>query len=117
MMTFLTGRMVSRRSVLGLGLAALLILSGGPALAQSLNDLRASGAVGEAFDGYARARDGAYRSLVQQTNAKRRAIYEKRANSQGVDAAQVGRVYAQQIMSKAPPGTWFLSESGSWSQK
>ena len=87
--------------------------------AQSLNALRASGAVGEGYDGFARVRKagGGARSVVDAVNAKRRAIYAERAKEQGTTADQVGRVYARQILTKAPAGTWFLKESGEWVRK
>ena len=87
--------------------------------AQSLNELRASGAVGEGYDGFARVRKagGGARSVVDAVNAKRRAIYAERAKEQGTTADQVGRVYARQILGKAPAGTWFLKESGKWVRK
>ncbi len=87
--------------------------------AQSLNALRASGAVGEGYDGLARVRraGGGARSVVDAVNAKRRAIYAERAKEQGTTADQVGRVYARQILAKAPAETWFLKESGQWVRK
>ncbi len=91
----------------------------GASQAQSLDAVRASGAVGEQFDGYATVRDAGadVKALVDTVNAKRRGIYEQRAAEQGVSADQVGRVYAEKIMQKAPAGTWFRDESGNWSQK
>ncbi len=96
--------------------AALFPVAAG---AQSLNALRASGAVGEGYDGYARVRKagGGAQSVVDAVNAKRRAIYGGRAKEQGTAADQVGRVYARQILAKAPAGTWFLKESGKWVRK
>lgn len=96
--------------------AALFPVAAG---AQSLNALRASGAVGEGYDGFARVRKagGGARSVVDAVNAKRRAIYAERAKEQGTTADQVGRVYARQILGKAPAGTWFLKESGEWVRK
>lgn len=85
--------------------------------ADQLNDLRLSGAVGEAFDGYARARKESAKDFVISVNKQRRSIYVKRAKKQGVSAGQVGRVYAGQIAKKAPAGTWFLREDGEWEQK
>ncbi len=87
------------------------------ASAQSLNDLRLSGQVGEGFDGYARARDNSVKSVVDGVNQKRRAIYQERAQQQGIPADQVGQVYAEKIKAKAPAGTWLLSPNGSWRQK
>ena len=96
--------------------AALFPVAAG---AQSLNELRASGAVGEGYDGLARVRKagGGAQSVVDAVNAKRRAIYAERAKEQGTTADQVGRVYARQILTKAPAGTWFLKESEEWVRK
>ncbi len=112
-----------RRRFLTLLLAASVSLAGGllavPAHAQSLDQLRVSGAIGEGYDGYARVRQpgGNATAVVEAVNAKRRAIYAKRAGEQSTTAGEVGRVYARQILAKAPPGTWFLMESGQWVRK
>ena len=101
-----------------LAIATLVLgLSGPPALAQSLDQLRASGAVGERFDGYAQALQSGAAGTVDQVNAKRRQIYAERAASEGASPGQIGRVYAQQIFAKAPPGTRFLQENGAWITK
>ena len=92
-------------------------LSGPPALAQSLDQLRASGAVGERFDGYAQALQSSAGGTVDQVNAKRRQIYADRAASEGVSTDQIGRVYAKQIFAKALPGTKFLQQNGAWITK
>ena len=109
--TFLLGAFLSFAIVSGLPLFS------GTAWANQLDDLRASGAVGEAFDGFARARDGSAQAFVDNLNEQRREIYVKRAKSQNVSVDQVGRVYAAQILSKAPKGTWILGENGKWTQK
>ncbi len=99
--------------------AAVLVLglSAPPALAQSLNELHASGAVGERYDGYAQALQSSAAGVVQQVNAKRRQIYQQTADKEGASVDQIGRVYARQIFAKAPPGTKFLQENGSWIAK
>lgn len=99
------------------GLLLVFALGSAPALAQDLNALRASGAVGERFDGYAQARDASAADAVRSINAKRQQIYKQRAAEQGVSADQVGRIYAKQIMQDAPAGTYFLSETNQWVQK
>lgn len=98
--------------------AASLAFGAAPAVAQSLDDLRGSGAVGERFDGLLVARDGstATRQFVETVNAQRLAIYRDRAAAQGVSPEQVGRVYAQQIRQAAPRGTWFLEANGNWTR-
>jgi len=110
-----------RRTLFRLTFLAVAVLtlglSGLPALAQSLDHLRASGAVGERFDGYAQALQSSAAGTVNQVNAKRSQIYADRAASEGVSPDQIGRVYAKQIFSKSPPGTKFLQENGAWITK
>ena len=106
---------------IAIALLAALLLAGfaspAPASAQSLKELRAQGIVGEAYDGYVRGRTDRGKAAAVALNAKRRAIYAKRAGEQGTTPEQVGRVYANQIISGAPGGTWFLQETGNWVQK
>ena len=110
-------RALGRRSVLAvLAIIALGIATPSPVNAQSLNDLRASGAIGERYDGYVEARDPSARSFANQVNAKRRQEYESVAAKQGVSPDQVGRVFAGKIMSRVPRGTWFLTEQNRWVQ-
>ena len=110
----------SRLSGLILVLGLLLAFNAPAAMAQSLDALRASGAIGERYDGLVVVRDpgaAGAQSVANEVNAKRRSLYEQRAASQGVKPEDVGRVYASQIMQKAPGGTWFLGENGTWRQK
>lgn len=103
-------------------IAAALLLAPAvlqPAAADQLDDLRAQGQIGERFDGYAEARDGASeaaRGLVEKVNAQRREIYEKQAKKQNISVDQVGRVYAERIIGKLPGGAWIRTETG-WRQK
>ena len=110
---------VSRRSVLTSPLA--LIAAGAAAQDRVLDEPRRSGAVGERYDGYAAVRDSAQAArlapIVDQVNAERRMIYAQRAAAERVPIEQIGRVYAAEILKSAPPGTWFLQESGRWVQK
>ena len=88
------------------------------AWAQSLESLRASGALGERYDGLVAVRQASAEAnrIAAEVNAQRQAIYRQRAAEQGVPWDQVGRVYARQIFGQAPKGTWFLTEQG-WVQK
>jgi len=111
-----SGRLTALLAVLTI--CALAVLTVPPlASAASLDDLRASGAVGERYDGLAVARDAAAAKQVEEINAKRLKIYREKAAAEGVSADQVGRVYAKEIVGKATKGTWFLREDGSWVQK
>ena len=112
--------MLRRNFARAMVLAATILvlgLSGPPVLAQSLDQLRASGAVGERYDGYAQALQSGAAGVVQQVNAKRRQIYQQTADKEGASIDQIGRIYARQIFAKAPPGTKFLQENGSWIAK
>lgn len=110
---------VSRRSILTISLA--LIAVGAAAQDRVLDEPRRSGAVGERYDGYAVVRDRTQAArlapIVDKVNAERRAVYSQRATAERVPVEQIGRVYAAEILKSAPPGTWFLEESGRWVQK
>ncbi len=105
---------------LALLLGLLLSIAAPPAFAQSLDELRRSGALGERHDGLVEVRDPGNTSakrVAQEVNAKRQNIYEERAAAQGVSAGEVGKVYASKIMQEAPKGTWFRHADGKWRQK
>jgi len=106
-------------SLLSLFMAAALALPllATPASAQSLDDLRAAGKIGERYDGLAVARDGDFADMVKEINAKRLEIYKKEAAKQGVGLEQVGKVYAAKIIKQSPEKTWFLTADGDWLQK
>jgi len=122
-------RLINRRTGLAAGLRVLVVaamMMGGltagspPALAQSLDAARASGMLGERFDGFAVARDNAtpaVRQMVDSVNSQRRKIYAQRAAELKSSPAEVGKFYAGQIVAQAPSGTWFLQESGGWTRK
>lgn len=112
--------LMGRRAAL-LSLAALTVLTIGgfdnAAIAASLDELRKQGAIGERFDGLAVARDASAKKVVKDVNAKRSAIYKRESKKTGADVTAVGKIYAKQIMKKAPSGTWFLNEKEKWVQK
>lgn len=103
-------------SLLALATVALPLLAG-PAAAQSLDELRAAGKIGERYDGLAVARDPALADMVKDINAKRREIYAQQAQKQGVSVEQVGMVYASELLEKLPAGTWFLTPDNEWRRK
>ncbi len=88
-----------------------------PADAQDLDDLRRQGAVGERYDGMAVARDPSAAAFVDDVNRQRKEVYAQRAQAQGVETDVVGQIFAQEIMAKAPQGTWFLNQDNQWVQK
>jgi len=106
-----------------LALVSAAALPGAASLAQDrpLDAPRAAGLVAERYDGYAVVRESGapadVQALVDQVNAERRALYQERAAVEGAPVEEVGKVYARQIMTAAPAGTWFLGEDGNWVQK
>ncbi len=113
--------MIRLGALLPLALAALALPA--EAVAQSarpLDEPRAAGQVGERYDGYAVTRGNVppdIAALVAKVNAERKALYAQRAAADHVPVEAVGRIYAAEIIKSAPPGTWFLSESGQWTRK
>jgi uncharacterized protein YdbL (DUF1318 family) len=103
-------------------LLAMLAVVAAPqaARADQLDDLRAAGVLGEANTGYVVVRGGGganAQAVADKVNSQRRAIYQKRANEEGVPVDQVGKLYLPLILKKAPPGTWYQDASGQWRQK
>jgi hypothetical protein len=114
--------MPSRRSFLALAAALWPALAlPGPAAAASLDQYRARGVIAERFDGYVEIRvsdpPAEAKRIVGQVNDKRRKVYEKRAQQQGVSVGAVGKVYAEQILKNAPAGTYFKQPNGSYVRK
>ena len=94
----------------------------GPARADAqLDAYRANGVIAERFDGYVEIRDSGApseaRALAENVNAKRRALYERRASESNVPVGEVGKVFANKIVGTAPPGTYFRQSNGGYVQK
>jgi len=117
--------MFARRSFLAAfaGLCAALVAFGasGQAEAASLDELRKQGVIAERWDGYVEVRvnnpPAAAKRIVERINEERRQVYEKRADEQGVKPSAVAKVYASKILEKAPVGTYFKKQNGSYVQK
>lgn len=111
-------KQIARRTLLSTlaALPLLALLAAAPARAQSLDTLRASGQVGERYDGYLEARDGGAAGFVASVNAQRRQEYERIASQQGISVEDVGKVAAQKIRERLPGGAWFLGADGQWRQ-
>lgn len=89
--------------------------------ASKLDQYRAQGIIAERYDGLLEVRSSRApadaQRLVSEVNAKRREIYRKRAQSQGVPVQEVAKVYASEIFGKAPAGTYFKRADGSYIRK
>jgi hypothetical protein len=114
--------MPTRRTVLALfAVLVAAVALPDPADAQGLDQFRKDGVIAERFDGYVEIRvdnpPAAARRLVDQVNAKRRDVYQTRAAEQNVSPTAVGKVYAEQILQRAPKGTYFKQPNGSYVRK
>lgn len=114
-------RIVHLIAARGVALLLALGLFAGAAWADALTDARAAGYIGERPDGYVALVDnnapGWAAQLVNEINAQRRAAFQNVANQTGAPIDQVGIRAAQRIYSEVPPGTYLLSQSGSWYRK
>ena len=100
---------------------ATLFAAPGPAWAGAkLDAFRADGVIAERYDGYVEIRDSnatsEARDLVADVNAKRRALYGKRAGESNVPVEEVGKIFANKIADTAPSGTYFLQPGGGYVQ-
>lgn len=110
-------KMTVKKPLVGVSGAILLtLLCATPAWADALDNLRASGAIGETYEGYVVARDASAQAEADTINAKRKAIYQEKAAAQGINIEQVGKVYAAEIIQKIPAGTW-IQINGQWRRK
>ena len=106
----------------GLFLAlAMTVFTASAAQANMLDDYRRDGTVVERWDGFLEARDSSasaeVRAFVSQVNAQRRQIYQQRAQENGVPVSEIGKLYAAEILEKAPSGTLFKDDTGTLIKK
>lgn len=114
------GRM--QRIIPALLLAVVLVFAGaaGPAMADALDDAKASGLVGETFRGYiAPVGDPTpeVSALVDRINTGRRAQFEDIATRNEITLEQVELLTGERVLERAAAGTYIMGPSGAWTQK
>lgn len=91
------------------------------AMASSLTELKADGLIGEqvnGYIGYVTANVPAdVRALVEDTNAKRKAGYERIAQKQGTSLSDVELVGGNTAFEKTLPGNYVRDANGVWRKK
>ncbi|HET8726052.1 MAG TPA: YdbL family protein [Alphaproteobacteria bacterium] len=89
------------------------------AAAQTLDQAKASGLVGEMPNGYVGAvqAGGSVRALVDSVNAQRRERYQEVAASNGVPLAVVEQRAGTQLIERTPRGQFVMNASGQWVRK
>ncbi len=97
----------------------LLILQN--AWAIDLRDAKSQGLVGEANTGYLAAvqspASAEVRALIADVNAKRKAQFERTAQSTGTTVAQVANRFYELAVQKTAPGNYYQDSSGRWQRK
>ena len=108
--------------VLRLGAVLLMLcLTALPAAAQSLDEAKAAGQVGERIDGYVGVVDanapGDIRAMVDQVNAERKQKYAEIAAERGTSVEAVAQIAGQKLIARAPGGQYVLGADGQWRPK
>ncbi len=103
-------------------LLPLALLLAVPAVAQTpaVDAARASGAVGERYDGYlgvAAPVSGAMRSQVASINIQRRSLYSRLAASKGASPQDVGITAGCQLLARVGVGEAYLLGDGVWRRR
>jgi uncharacterized protein YdbL (DUF1318 family) len=92
-----------------------------PATAQSLDQAKAAGLVGEKADGFvgvvAADAPAEVRAMVDRINAERRAKYAEIAGKQNAPIDAVAKIAGQKLTERAPSGQYILGADGQWRQK
>ncbi|ACB77314.1 YdbL family protein [Opitutus terrae] len=84
-----------------------------------LDQLKASGALGENNRGMIELRDGdtATGDVMAAENRDRAIVYAELAKQTGTTPEQVGRARARQIAGASAPGVWLQKPDGTWYKK
>ncbi|HYM32148.1 MAG TPA: YdbL family protein [Candidatus Cybelea sp.] len=113
---------ISRRALLSAGLAAsAFVVVTETESAQSIDDLKARGLVGERPDGYVGVVGGGATAdvvnTVQQINNSRRTLYQGIAQKNGSSLSAVEAVAGAKLVKDAPPGSYVMDATGKWVKK
>ena len=110
----------NRRMALGFAAAALMLGAAGTAMAQrdpAYAAARAAGQVGEKTDGYLgfpSTPDSSLRSMVEDLNIKRRAVYSEKAQAAGATVEEYAFTSGCRLISQTAPGEKYEGPSGGW---
>ena len=103
-------------------LPLLALMAAVPAAAQTpaVDAARASGAVGERYDGYvgvAAPVSAAVRSQLTSINIQRRSLYSRLAASKGVSPRDVGITAGCQLLARISVGEAYMLGDGVWRRR
>lgn len=102
-------------------LAALVLLPGAVAFAQSRDPLyaaaRSEGKVGEQVDGYLGfvvPPDGALKKVIEDINIRRRAVYAEKAKAANATIEEYALTSGCQLIARTAPGEKYQIPGGAW---
>jgi len=101
-------------------LAALIAIAPAAAQTPAVNAARASGIVGERYDGYlgfAVAAPAALKSQVATINIQRRSLYSNLAASRGATPQDVGITAGCQLLARVGVGQAYMWADGVWRRR
>ncbi len=108
------------RSLLHVAIAAAALLLALPAVANTLDQAKASGHLGEQADGYLGLPPGAPKSaasLRDKINGERRLRYDAIAKKNSTTPAAVAALAGKKLIERTPPGQWVRGPGGGWARK
>ncbi len=115
------GKQILFRFMAVLAVSVTMIAVGASsAWSADIRSAKASGQIGEQLNGYLgiiSSAPGDVRTLVQQINQKRRAVYQNIASKNGTSLQAVEQMAAKKTISKTPHGQYIQSSSGGWVRK
>ncbi len=103
-----------------IGAAVIVAATAAVAQTPAADVARASGIVGERYDGYmgfAAAPSAALRSQVSTINIRRRALYSNLAASRGVSPQEVGITAGCQLLARVGVGEAYMLGDGVWRRR
>ncbi len=99
----------------------VLALLSFPLMAQSLDEAKAQGLVGEQLNGYlgivTSSPSNSLRSLVNDVNQQRRALYQRSADEASVELSVFEARAGQRLQQRAKPGEFIQDKNGQWRRK
>lgn len=99
----------------------LLLLLSLPAWAQTLDQAKSQGLVGEQLNGYVgivtRSPSNELRALVTDVNQKRRALYQRSAQDASVALDVFEARAGQRLQERTRPGEYIQDANGQWRRK
>lgn len=100
-------------------LILFLLTFNAAAFAMNLDEAKAKGLVGEQLDGYLGlvVENSEARQVVEEINAKRKLVYQKLAQQNGVSLDVVAKLAAEKAAEKTQSGHYIQNMDGEWVKK